>query len=76
MLDELVTAQLQEFDVDARKAQFKELEDALAEYMPQASGVTGQLAYFIDSSVKNAQMPRDAYNGSTAWMKYWYFGDT
>jgi ABC-type transport system substrate-binding protein len=74
-IDDLVSKQLQEFDAEARKAQFKELEEALAEYMPQASGVTGQLTWFIDPSVKNAQMPRDAYNGSTAWIKYWYFGD-
>ena len=45
------------------------------EEMAHNSGVTGQLTYFIDPAIKNAQMPRDAYNGSTAWMKYWYFGD-
>jgi ABC-type transport system substrate-binding protein len=73
-INDLVTKQLQEFDVEARKAVFKDLEEVLAEEMVQVSGVTGQLCYFIDPSVKNAQMPRDAYNGSTAWMKYWYFG--
>jgi hypothetical protein len=51
------------------------LEDELVEVMAHASGVTGQLTYFIDPTVKNAQMPRDAYNGSVAWMKYWYFGE-
>jgi ABC-type transport system substrate-binding protein len=75
IIDELVSKQLEEFDVEARKGQFKELEDNLVEYMAHVSGVTGQLAWFIDPSVKNAQMPRDAYNGSTAWIKYWYFGD-
>jgi len=74
-IDELVTKQLVEFDTEARSAVFRELEDVLAEYMAHNSGVTGQLAWFIDPVVKNAQMPRDAYNGSTAWMKYWYFGD-
>jgi peptide/nickel transport system substrate-binding protein len=74
-IDDLVTKQLQEFDTEARKAVFKQLEDVLCEEMLHVSGVTGQLCYFIDPSVKNAQMPRDAYNGSTAWMKYWYFGD-
>jgi peptide/nickel transport system substrate-binding protein len=74
-ISDLVTRQLQEFDIEARKTIFQELEDVLAEEMAHASGVTGQLTWFIDPTVKNAQMPRDAYNGSTAWMKYWYFGD-
>jgi ABC-type transport system substrate-binding protein len=74
-IDDLVSRQLEEFDTEARKALFMQLEDVLVEEMTHASGVTGQLAYFIDPTVKNAQMPRDAYNGSVAWMKYWYFGD-
>jgi ABC-type transport system substrate-binding protein len=74
-IDELVSAQLQEFDTEARKELFRELEDVLVEFMAHNSGVTGQLTYFIDPTVKNAQMPRDAYNGSTAWMRYWYFGN-
>ena len=74
-IDDLVTKQLEEFDVEARKAVFRQLEDVLVEEMAHTSGVTGQLTWFIDPKVKNAQMPRDAYNGSNAWMKYWYFGD-
>jgi ABC-type transport system substrate-binding protein len=74
-INELVTKQLSEFDTEARSATFRELEDVLAEWMAHSSGVTGQLAWFIDPAIKNAQMPRDAYNGSTAWIKYWYFGD-
>jgi peptide/nickel transport system substrate-binding protein len=74
-ISDLVTKQLEEFDPEARKAIFRELEDTLAEWMAHTSGVTGQLTWFIDPAIKNAQMPRDAYNGSTAWMKYWYFGD-
>ena len=74
-VDILLEKQLVEFDVEARTAAFRELEDVLVEVMAHTSGVTGQLAWFIDPVVKNAQMPRDAYNGSTAWMKYWYFGD-
>jgi len=74
-ISDLVVKQLSEFDTEARKAVFRDLEEVLAEEMVQVSGVTGQLAWFIDPSVKNAQMPRDAYNGSVAWMKYWYFGD-
>jgi ABC-type transport system substrate-binding protein len=74
-IDDLVTKQLQEFDTETRKTLFRSLEDVLVEEMATASGVTGQLTYFIDPTVKNAQMPRDAYNGSAAWIKYWYFGD-
>jgi ABC-type transport system substrate-binding protein len=74
-VDELVTAQLQEFDRTSRIQQFRELEDIVSEEMYHIAGVTHTLNYMIDPSVKNAQMPRDAYNGSTAWMKYWYFGD-
>ena len=67
-VDELVAKQLVEFDTEARSAVFRELEDVLVEVMAHTSGVTGQLAWFIDPTIKNAQMPRDAYNGSTAWM--------
>jgi ABC-type transport system substrate-binding protein len=74
-VDDLVSKQLEEFDVEARKGLFKQLEDELVEIMASFSGVTGQLTYFVDPTVKNAQMPRDAYNGSSAWIKYWYFGD-
>jgi peptide/nickel transport system substrate-binding protein len=74
-VDELVTKQLEEFDREARISVYRELEDVLMEEMPHASGVTFTLAYFVDPKVKNAQMPRDAYNGETSWMRYWYFGD-
>jgi peptide/nickel transport system substrate-binding protein len=73
-IDDLVTKQLGEFDRAKRIAIFRELEDVLAEEMIHTSGVTGTLTYMVDPSIKNAQMPRDAYNGSTPWMKYWWFG--
>jgi len=74
-VDQLVTNQLQEFDRTARIALFRELEEVISEEMYHIAGVTHTLNYMIDPTVKNAQMPRDAYNGSVAWMKYWYFGD-
>ena len=74
-IDDLVTKQLQEFDAETRKSIFKQLEDVLCEEMCANSGVTGKLTYFADPSVKNAQVPRDGYNGSYAWMKFWYFGN-
>jgi ABC-type transport system substrate-binding protein len=74
-VDELVTKQLEEFDREARISVYRELEEVLMEEMPHASGVTFTLAYFVDPKVKNAQMPRDAYNGETSWMRFWYFGE-
>ncbi|HEY7466166.1 MAG TPA: ABC transporter substrate-binding protein, partial [Dehalococcoidia bacterium] len=73
-INSLVTKQLSEFDRKARIALFKQLEEVLSEEMIHISGVTGTLTYITDPSVKNAQMPRDAYNGATPWMKHWWFG--
>lgn len=72
-ITELVTKQLEEFDRDARIAIFRELEDILAEEMVHASGINGVITYLADPSLVNAQMPRDAYNGATPWLKYWWF---
>jgi ABC-type transport system substrate-binding protein len=73
-ISDLVVKQLGEFDRKARLAIFKQLEEILSEEMVHASGVTGTLTYITDPTVKNAQMPRDAYNGATPWMKHWWFG--
>ncbi|HEY7466627.1 MAG TPA: hypothetical protein VIB47_08030, partial [Dehalococcoidia bacterium] len=73
-VNDLVTKQLGEFDRKARIALFRQLEEVLSEEMVHISGVTGTLTYITDPSVKNAQMPRDAYNGATPWMKHWWFG--
>jgi ABC-type transport system substrate-binding protein len=74
-LDDLLTKQLEEFDREARIQIFRDMEDLQLEEMPHVSGVTFTLAYFADPKVTNAQMPRDAYNGETSWMRYWYFGE-
>jgi ABC-type transport system substrate-binding protein len=73
-INSLVEKQLAEFDRRARLAIFKQLEEVLSEEMVHASGVTGTLTYITDPSVKNGQMPRDAYNGAVPWMKHWWFG--
>jgi ABC-type transport system substrate-binding protein len=73
-INTLVEKQLAEFDRRARLALFRQLEEVLSEEMVHASGVTGTLTYITDPSVKNAQMPRDAYNGGVPWMKHWWFG--
>jgi peptide/nickel transport system substrate-binding protein len=74
MVNDLVTKQLGEFDRKARIALFRQLEEILSEETPHISGITHTLNYMIDPTVKNAQMPRDAYNGGVPWMKHWWFG--
>ena len=74
LINDLVTKQLQEFDRKARIAIFRQLEDALDDEMTHTSGVTFTLAYLGDKKLKNAQMPRDAYNGSSAFLRFWFMG--
>jgi ABC-type transport system substrate-binding protein len=74
-LNSLLDKQLGEFDRAARIAAFHQIEEIVSEEMVHTSGVTAsELAYFVDPAIKNAQMPRDAYSGSVAWIKHWYFG--
>jgi len=73
-LNDVVQKQLIEFDRKARIALFRQMEEILSEEMVHASGVTGTLTYITDPTVKNGQMPRDAYNGAVPWMKHWFFG--
>jgi hypothetical protein len=61
------------FDKNERISVFRAMEDILAEQMYHVVAVHGTLAYFTDGSLRNAQMPRDAYNGATPYMKYWWF---
>ena len=35
--------------------------------MVHIAGVTATINYMFDATVKSAQMPCDAYNGSVAW---------
>jgi peptide/nickel transport system substrate-binding protein len=73
-INTLVTKQLEEFDRKARLQVFRQLEDVLCEEMCHTSGVTFTLAYMADPKIKGAQMPRDAYNGSSAWLRFWWMG--
>jgi ABC-type transport system substrate-binding protein len=73
-LNTLLEKQLAEFDRAARIAIFRQMEELISEEMYLASGVTDNIAYFTDPSVKNAQMPRDGFNGAVPWMKHWWFG--
>jgi len=72
-LSGLAEKQLGIFDKQERIAAFRQMEDILAEEMYHVVAVSGNLCYFGDPSLRNAQMPREAYNGATPYMKYWWF---
>jgi len=74
-LNVLLDKEVGEFDRTARIAIFRQIEELLSEEMVHTSGVTqGELAYFVDPSVKNAQVPRDGFNAAAPWLKHWWFG--
>jgi hypothetical protein len=35
--------------------------------------IVGTQNYFADPSLRNVQMPRDAFNGGFPFFKYWWF---
>src|SRR3989337_1633680 len=72
-LNALLDKQVGEFDRTARQKVLTELEDLLSEEMLHIPSITGKQSYFADPSLKNAQMPRDAFNGGAPWLKYWWF---
>jgi peptide/nickel transport system substrate-binding protein len=72
-LSALAEKQLITTEKEARIAIFRQMEDILAEEQYSIGLTYGTLTYFADPSLRNAQMPRDAYNGATPWMKYWWF---
>jgi ABC-type transport system substrate-binding protein len=72
-LNQLLDKQLGEFDRTARQRIFTEIEDLLSEEMPHIPSIVGIQNYFGDPMLKNAQMPRDAFNGGFPWLKYWWF---
>ena len=65
--------QLHVFDKNERIAVFRQIEDILADNMYDIASVSSTLTYFGDPSLRNAQMPREAYNGAAPYMKYWWF---
>jgi ABC-type transport system substrate-binding protein len=73
-LTRLVEKQLGVFDRQERIATFRQIEDVLADNMYDIAGVSSSLTWFADGSMRNTQMPREAYNGATPYMKYWWFG--
>jgi len=47
------------------------VEDILADNMYDIASVSSTLTWFADGLMRNTQMPREAYNGATPYMKYW-----
>jgi ABC-type transport system substrate-binding protein len=72
-LTALVEKQLTQFDKEARKATFREIEDVLAAEQYAIVGVTHKTTWFGDPSLKNTQPAIEMYNGGTHYMKYWWF---
>ena len=72
-LNVLLDKQFGEFDKNARQAILTQIEDLLNTEMPHIPSIVGNQNYFVDPSLKNSQMPRDAFNGGFPWFKYWWF---
>jgi peptide/nickel transport system substrate-binding protein len=72
-LNALLDKQGAEFDKTARQKILTEIEDLLSEEMYHIPSIIGKQNYFGDPALKNAQMPRDAFNGGFPWFKYWWF---
>jgi peptide/nickel transport system substrate-binding protein len=72
-LNGLLDKQFGEFDKTARRAILTQIEDLLNTEMPHIPSIVGNQNYFVDPSLKNSQMPRDAFNGGFPWFKYWWF---
>ena len=72
-LSAAVDKQIGTFDKNERIAVFRTVEDILAENMYDIASVSSTLTWFGDGSLRNSQMPREAYNGATPYMKYWWF---
>jgi peptide/nickel transport system substrate-binding protein len=74
-LNALLDKQFGEFDQEARQAILTQIEDLLNTEMPHIPSIVGNQNYFLDPSLQNAQMPRDAFNGGFPWFKYWWFDE-
>jgi ABC-type transport system substrate-binding protein len=73
-LSALADKQLTQLNLSERKQTLKGLEDIMADQMYRIPLSSYTYNYFADPSVKNIQIPRDAYNGSIGYIRYWWFG--
>jgi peptide/nickel transport system substrate-binding protein len=72
-LSALVEKQLQQLVKEERIQTLRQIEEILAEEMPRIPGLAHQQFWFGDPAVKNMQTAREAYNGATPYLKYWWF---
>jgi ABC-type transport system substrate-binding protein len=72
-LSMLVEKQLTQLNKEERTQTLRRIEDILADEMYRIPGVPDVTNWFGDPSIKNMQTPREAYNGATPYLKYWWF---
>jgi ABC-type transport system substrate-binding protein len=72
-LTSLVDKQLTQLNKEERVQTLRRIEDILADEMYRLPGVPDVTTWFGDPSVKNMQTAREAYNGATPYLKYWWF---
>jgi ABC-type transport system substrate-binding protein len=72
-LSDLVLKQLSQRNKEERIQTFRRIEEILAEDMPRLPGIPYLTTWFGEPGVMNMQTPREAYNGATPYMKYWWF---
>ena len=72
-LSELSDKQLTQLDVEERKKTLRQMEEIMAAQQYRIALSTYTLNWFLDPSVKNAQVPSLAYNGAMPYIKYWWF---
>jgi ABC-type transport system substrate-binding protein len=72
-LTALVDKQLTQLNKEERVQTLRRIEDILADEMYRLPGVPDVTTWFGDPSVKNMQTAREAYNGATPYLKYWWF---
>jgi ABC-type transport system substrate-binding protein len=72
-MSQLLEKQIGQFNLEERKATFREIEEIMAEEQYRIILSTYTQTWFADPSVKNIQIPIGAYSGAADYMKYWWF---
>jgi ABC-type transport system substrate-binding protein len=72
-LNELLEKQLGQKVKEERVQSLRAIEEIMAEEQYRLGSHTATTNWFADPSIKNWQMPRDAYNGRVAGPHFWWF---
>jgi ABC-type transport system substrate-binding protein len=72
-LTALVEKQLTQLDKNERIQTLRQIEDILSDELPQIPVLSHYQHWFGDPAAKNMQIPREAFNGATPYLKYWWF---